>query len=92
MNLGRNVMPRIDNMQNVIILRNKTSIVKVVPDPSVPEPCATAITTEIRTNPSISSITAAPRILIPALEFNFPISFSVSTVILTLVAVSITCF
>jgi len=40
--------------------------------------------------PRISSITAAPRIAFPAFVFSFPISFKVSTEILTLVAVKIT--
>ena len=40
--------------------------------------------------PSTSSITAAPRIAFPALVFSLPISRSVSTVILTEVAVRIT--
>ena len=37
----------------------------------------------------MSSIIAAPNIAFPALVFNFPISFKVSTVILTEVAVNI---
>ena len=40
--------------------------------------------------PRISSITAAPRIVVPTAPFNLPISLSVWTVILTEVAVSTT--
>ena len=40
--------------------------------------------------PMISSITAAPRIVVPTFPFSLPISRSVSTVILTDVAVSTT--
>ena len=40
--------------------------------------------------PRISSITAAPKIALPARELNAPSSFSVSTVILTEVAVMTT--
>ena len=40
--------------------------------------------------PTISSITAAPRIVVPTFPFNFPSSRKVSTVILTEVAVKTT--
>ena len=40
--------------------------------------------------PRISSIMAAPKMAFPALVFNLPISFKVSTEILTEVAVKIT--
>ena len=40
--------------------------------------------------PKISSITAAPKMVLATLVFNLPNSFRVSTVMLTLVAVRIT--
>ena len=40
--------------------------------------------------PRISSITAAPRIVVPTFPFNLPNSLKVSTVILTEVAVNTT--
>ena len=71
-----------ENAKNATILRRTTATLTVG--------SARLVTIVSATMPRISSIIAAPNIAFPERVFNFPISLSVSTVILTDVAVSIT--
>ena len=77
-------------LMNTVRTPSPAKLPKVFSPPSSPVLPPRLMITVRAIIPRISSITAAPKMAFPALEFKTPNSFNVSTVILTDVAVMIT--